>query len=96
MHSARCTRPDALCPMHELSGVARSSPMRQVGPAFAEIAVTWETEFQFACLEELVKRVGSHLGRLGGGTVDVEAAKLTLHKAEDAVVANATKVQPTE
>jgi len=67
-----------------------------VGPAFAEIAVTWETEFQFACLEELVKRVGSHLGRLGGGTVDVEAAKLTLHKAEDAVVANATKVQPTE
>ena len=67
-----------------------------VGPAFAEIAVTWESEYSFACLEELVKRVGSHLQRLGAPKIDVEAAKAKLAKLEDEDVKKARTAEPSD
>ena len=68
----------------------------EVAPAFAEIAVTWESHYQFACLEELVKRIGAHLEKLGVTTVDTEAARNTLAAQEDEYIKTAMNAQPSE
>ena len=66
-----------------------------MGPAFAEIAVTWESEYPHACFEELIKRASSHLQRLTGEqVVDMEAVRIKLAQAEDREVRKAAKATP--
>jgi len=67
----------------------------EVAPAFAEIAVTWESEYPHACFEELIKRASSHLQRLTGEqVVDMEAVRIKLAQAEDREVRKAAKATP--
>ena len=67
----------------------------EVGPAFAEIAVTWEADYPYACFEELIKRVGSHLQHLtGSGIVDIATVHYKLGQLEDRELAKAAKAVP--
>ena len=56
----------------------------ELKPAFAEIAVTWEHEYQHACVQELLKRTAAHLQRLLGEKVcDVPEAIRKLEAEEE-------------
>ena len=67
----------------------------EVGPAFAEIAVTWETNYPHACFEELIRRIGSHLERLTGSeVVDIATVHYKLGQLEDRELAKAAKAVP--
>ena len=68
-----------------------------VAPAFAEIAVTWESEYPEACLEELLKRVSSHLTRLTGQVVvDMDRMRKVLAENEEQALLTQAKQMPSE
>ena len=66
-----------------------------IGPAFAEIACAWENEYPDACLEELLKRVCSHLTRITGEVVvNMDRARKVLAEREEDALKRQAKQEP--
>jgi len=69
----------------------------ELGPAFAEIAVTWEVDYPAACELELMRRVAGHLERrTGNEVVDISTVTKTLVAADDAAVDAARRKMPAD
>eukprot|EP00966_Prymnesium_polylepis_P163969 3791270-Prymnesium_polylepis.1 len=61
------------------------------------MAVTWELDYKDTCMTELLKRISSHLElRLGYEPFNTKAAVNACSAAEDAMIATATKLVPSE